>query len=111
MNEEERKEQVEYLNLQAERLLDRAEMLEAGEELAPHHYSGDPGYEVYCPGCDKHIMEVWFIEDVPFKKYAYCSTCTKTPEEKVREEMEREQALKRKELKMLADLKAKYPDA
>ena len=66
---------IKELREQAAKLIERADRLEAGEPLCNHHWSGDPGYECYCPGCDKHIAEVRSIHGVPFKKDAYCSSC------------------------------------
>ena len=59
----------------AEKLLDRAKRLEAGEELCEHYYSGDPGWECYCTGCGKHLLESRYESGVPFAKDAYCTTC------------------------------------
>ena len=66
---------TQKLRNRAAELLKRADMLDAGEPLCEHHWSGDPGYECYCTGCGKHIAEVSTIEHVPFAKDAYCSVC------------------------------------
>ncbi len=92
-------------------LLTRADRLEAGEELCKHHWSGDPAYECYCTGCDKHLMEVRNENNIPFKEDAYCYECNMTDEEKEAERLEDEEAQKNRELKQLAELKKKHPNA
>lgn len=100
----------EYLREAGVALIDRADRLDKGEPLCRHHWSGDPGYECYCTGCNKHIGEYRSEDNIPFKSQAYCCECQKTPEEKEKEKREREKAEISYDLKKLNKLLAKYPD-
>jgi hypothetical protein len=100
------------LDKEIEELQYKKKAIEAGEDLCDHHWNGsDNCYECYCTGCEQHIAEVRNKFDVPFKKNAYCYECKKTPEEKAEEKDKAAQALKARELKKLAELRGKYPDA
>lgn len=65
------------LREQAASLLKRADLLDSGEPLCNHHWSGDPGWECYCTGCDTWLLEVRDECYIPFLKDAYCYDCRK----------------------------------
>lgn len=102
---------AQELREQAACIIKTAERLEASEELCNHRWSGDPAWECYCTGCSKHILEVHSEAEILFAKDAYCHECKKTAEEKETERIKKESARRERELKQLAELKAKYPDA
>lgn len=61
----------------AQGLVNKADAVRKGAELANHHYNGsDRCFEVYCTGCGKHVREFHGEEiDVPLAEDAYCFSC------------------------------------
>jgi len=101
---------AESLRSTAESLIEKAKRLEAGEELCSHHWSGAPGWECYCTGCNKHILELRDSDEIPLKKDAYCYECQKSPEQKRTEKKAKEKAKEISERTQLKQLREKYDE-
>lgn len=98
------------LRARIKELNERAEAIEAGDKVCNHHWSGDPAYEAYCPGCDKHIGEYHSVDDIPLESYGRCHDCSMTDEQREKQKVDRDNAERDSELEVLSELKAKYPD-
>jgi hypothetical protein len=107
-------ERIEGLKERIKEATIMANRLEAGDELCTHHWNGcDRCYEIYCTGCGSHIGEKRDDMDIPFKddEDANCYQCRKSPEQKEQEKLSAERMWVARDLKKLAALKLKYPEA
>jgi hypothetical protein len=108
------KKAIRNIELHLKSMNDLSKRYEDGEELCNHHFNNQENcYEVYCSGCDTHIGENYDEFAIPFKTDvdAYCYECQKSPKEKTEERLRAEEFKLFCDLKKLAELKSKYPQA